>query len=178
MKMSQVVSKVVVWSLAGAIGLAVASPSVVRADCPSLPAIQRAAERAGGLSSPTDPRRRARLAALLPTVSVRGGQRLAWSEPWNGRIVDELDRAQSIEVRLTWRLERLAFRDDEPRIASEHLAQRRARTTLRQEVAAAYFRWRRAELQRGAGDDAELDADAAFAEVDALTLGWLREACE
>jgi hypothetical protein len=109
---------------------------------------------------------------------VRGGQRLAWSEPWNGRIVDELDRAQSIEVRLTWRLDRLVFRDDEPRIASEHLAQRRARTTLRQEVAAAYFRWRRAELQRGAGDDAELDADAAFAEVDALTLGWLREACE
>lgn len=177
MRARRLVSMVVLGSVGAGLGAAFTASSA-RADCPSLPAIQRAAERAGGLSGPGDPRRRARLATLLPTVTVRGGQRLAWAEPWNGRVQDEVDRSQSVEVRLTWRLDRLVFRDDEPRIVSELLAQRRARTTLRQEVAAAYFRWRRAERQRGAGDDAELDADAAFAELDALTVGWLREACE
>ena len=171
MRSRTVVSMVVVGAVATRAGAALAG-------CPSLPAIQRAAERAGGLTGPTDPSRRARLATLLPTVTVRGGQRLAWAEPWNGRVQDEIDRSQTIEVRLTWRLERLVFRDDEPRIATEVLAQRRARIALRQEVAAAYFRWRRAEQGRGAGDDAELDADAAFAQLDALTVGWLREACE
>lgn len=156
----------------------VAGASAARAECPSLPRIQGAAERAAGLDVVESLRGRARLASLLPSVSLRGSQRRGWSELPAGRAVGDVDRGQTVEVRLSWRLDQLVFRDDEPRLRADEQAQRRARIALRQEVAQAYFRWRQAERDRASGPDADLLADAAFAQVDALTAGWLRDACQ
>jgi hypothetical protein len=83
-----------------------------------------------------------------------------------------VERQQAFDVRLTWRLERLVFSPDEPRLFESERRARRDRIALRQEVATAYYRWRRVAAQAGT-DDGALAAAEAFAQVDAFTGGWL-----
>lgn len=145
------------------------------ADCPELPAIQRAAERFAGVEDPPSWRGRARWSAVVPIMTMRGRDATAWSEATGGRVVEEVDRDQSLEVRLTWRLDRLVFDPAEPRLAESERRVRRARIALRQEVTAAYFRWRRALADDGGEPTAVAEA---YAHLDAFTGGWLaRQPC-
>jgi hypothetical protein len=162
------------WVMGMSVGaVMVVAMATAAADCPDLPAIQRAAERFAGVDAPPSWRGRARWSALVPIMTMRARDATAWSEVPRGGVIEEVDRDQSLEVRLTWRLDRLVFDPAEPRLAESERRVRRARIELRQEVAAAYFRWRRAL------DDGEPIATAeTHAHLDAFTGGWLaRQPC-
>lgn len=107
--------------------------------------------------------RRARLAGLVPWVSVRAGRDASWQtdDPAIGQRTD-------LEVRATWRLDRLVFDGRELQVASIEAARRRERRELASRVIRAYFAWRRAAA-RGRGDE-------PAAELDALTDGWFSDA--
>ncbi len=156
--------------------LGVVGPSIATAECPSLAAIQRQAEAFAGLDGPPRWRARARWAAVVPVISAgattdTGGE---VGGAASRAAVGPVERQQSFDVRLTWRLERLVFSPDEPRLFESERRARRDRIALRQEVAAAYYRWRRVvELGTAAGD---LAAAESLALVDAFTGGWLAKA--
>lgn len=151
----------------------VVAVATAAAECPELPAIQREAERFAGLADPPAWRGRARWSALMPVVALRARDSTGWSEQSAGAA--EVDRDQALELRLSWRLDRLVFDPSEPRLAENERRARRARISLRREVAAAYFRWRRALADEGADAFAVAEAQA---QLDAFTGGWLaRQPC-
>ncbi len=154
--------------------VAVVVPSLAAADCPSLDAIQRRAEAFAGLDGAPTWRARSRWSAVVPVISARATTDTGWEEggPASRATVGPVERQQAFDVRLTWRLERLVFSPDEPRLFESERRARRDRIALRQEVATAYYRWRRVAAQAGT-DDGALAAAEAFAQVDAFTGGWL-----
>lgn len=111
-------------------------------------------------------RRRARVAGLVPWVSVR----LGWDASWDEQVTN-VDRGRVFDVRATWRLDRLVFDGRELQAASVELARRRERRRLAREVVSLYFAWQRAAARRGS--TARLDE--LTAELDALTDGWFSE---
>ncbi len=160
------------------IGLAVlSSADPVRADCPSLDAILRRAESYAGLDTSPRWQARSRWAALVPVVVARGTTDLAWDESRpGGRVAtDPVEHQQGFDLRLSWRLERLVFDPDQPRLAEAERRARRERIGLRQEVSTAYYRWLRARSSTAA--DAGLAAGEAMAQLDAYTGGWLAPRC-
>jgi hypothetical protein len=136
----------------------------------------RAIAHAGLTSSPAL-RRRARLAGLVPQVSVRAARGWAWDDPWTGvRDPDDgVARRDNTDVRLTWRLDRLLFDPSEPSVLQGERGAARARLELEDEVTERYFRWRRAMLEADESGDVReaLAAEEAFASLDAITGGWL-----
>lgn len=142
-----------------------------------LPELRARAVAHAGLAAPPPSPRRARLAGLLPDVTLRASRGTAWDDPWLGpRPADDtIARRDAVEVRLTWRLDRLAYDPAEPTVAAGERSAARARLELEDEVTARYFRWRRAELDAAdlAGPREQLAADEAFAALDGLTGGWL-----
>lgn len=139
-----------------------------RPDTPPVSAVVAAAIRAAGLDH--DPGRsfvrRARLAALLPWLTVRAGTNTSWHVDDDPNI----GRGTAYEARATWRLDRLAFDGHELQVAAMTAARRRERRRLASRVIKAYFTWRRATMARSGSR-----ADEAAAELDALTDGWFTE---
>jgi len=141
---------------------------------PSIGAVLAAAYATAGLDH--DPggswNRRARLAGLVPWVTVRTARDTSWQEPQTA-----VGHGTSLEIRATWRLDRLVFDSHELQVASLGAARRRERQRLASRVIRAYFTWRRAAGAAGSGDDRVTSRLAeATAELDALTEGWFSEA--
>jgi hypothetical protein len=136
---------------------------------PGIGAVIAAAYAAAGLDH--DPRdswlRRARLTGLVPWVTVRTARDTSWQDDSSG-----VGHSTNLELRATWRLDRLLFDGRELQVAAVESARHRERRRLASRVIRAYFAWRRAA--RIATDDERVAtrvAEAA-AELDALTDGW------
>ena len=104
---------------------------------------------------------RARLGGLVPWVSVRTGRDTSWHDE-----DPEVGRGTTLEVRATWRLDRLVFDGRELQVVALDAARRRERRRLASHVIRTYFTWKRSGSR----------ADEAAAELDALTAGWFSEA--
>lgn len=137
---------------------------------PSIGAVLKAAYEAAGLDR--DPGRgwirRARIAGLVPWVTVRTARDTSWQEPQS-----EVGHSTALELRATWRLDRLLFDSRELQVAALEAARRRERRRLAARVIRSYFIWRRAAGIADVGDDRTSPRVAeATAELDALTDGW------
>jgi len=114
---------------------------------------------------------RSRLAGLMPWLTVRTGRDTNWEDDGSSGV----GRSNVVEVRATWRLDRLVFDGHELQVATIEAARRRERRRLASRVIRAYFTWRRA-AQSGAATAqsgaATARAEEAVAELDALTDGW------
>jgi hypothetical protein len=107
---------------------------------------------------------RARLAGLVPTVTIRDGRDATWRD-----VADPTIGYVSVfTVSATWRLDRLLFDSNELRISAIDAARRRERRHLMAIVIHYYY-----VLARAA---AGAQADEAAAELDALTDGWFSQA--
>lgn len=169
---------------------------------PAIASVLQAAYRAAGLDRDVSRSwvRRARLAGLIPSVTVRTGRDASWQS-------DDVsvDHDMALDVRATWRLDRLAFDGRELQVASIEAARRRERRALARRVIQVYFAWQRAARayrgaeagpatsdegtsvtdEAGSGDNTLSGAGnrpstrsralEAAAELDALTDGWFSE---
>ncbi len=142
---------------------------------PSIDDVLSAAYVAAGLDhDPADSWiRRARLAGLVPWVTVRTASDTSWQDDHS-----EVGHGTTIEVRATWRLDRLLFDSHELQVAGIEAARRRERRRLAARVIRAYFTWRRAAgVAFPASDDrVAIRVAETTAELDALTDGWFSEA--
>jgi hypothetical protein len=149
----------------------------------------QAAWRAVGLA-PDDARvesmiHRARMAALLPETLLRA-MRIVDDRASEDVYSTDAARAYGssgtglrLEARLTWRLDRLVFADDEPSLERIRMDHHEARMRLASKVLDSLFQWQRAWLDadssgRGTREefDAVLKAVEAEAVLDVLTAGW------
>lgn len=108
--------------------------------------------------------RRARLAGLVPWVSVRTGRSTSWRDD-----DPSVGRSSVIDVRATWRLDRLVFEPRELQAVALAATRQRERRRLARLVIEVYFRWARAEARARRQPRAAGRAAAAVAELDALT---------
>ena len=135
---------------------------------PSIGEVMSAAYAAAGLDR--NPARgwirRARLAGLVPWVTVRTGRDTSWHDD-----DPAIGHSMALEVRATWRLDRLLFDNRELQVASIESARRRERRRLASRVIRTYFTWRRANERSDLGSR----TDEAAAELDALTDGWFSD---
>ncbi len=124
--------------------------------------------------------RRARLSALLPEVRVRAA-RTDDAREAQSDVTDDTARTSAtlgarfyMEGRLTWRLDRLAFADEEPGVERIRLERVELRSRLALRALEALFAWQRAELDARDGDSAEAGLRLLEAEttLDVLTGGW------
>lgn len=140
------------------------APGAGDAEGPAVRDVIAAAYRAAGLgtSEMRGLARRARLAGLVPLLTVRTARGTSWHD-----LEQDVGRSTTLEVRATWRLDRLMFEPRELQVASLEAARRRERRRLAKQVIRAYYAW-----QRGAR------ADEAAAELDELTDGWFAKAVE
>jgi hypothetical protein len=129
---------------------------------------------------------RSRTSALLPETRIRA-MRL-WDDAAHATTLattndtnyyDAIGANLVLELRLTWRLDRLLYASDEPTLERVRLERQDARTRIATRTLEALFAWQRANL---AGDDAaagtheqaeaRLRAVEAEATLDVLTGGW------
>lgn len=140
---------------------------------PHISEVLEAAYAAAGLAH--DPtrgwRRRARVAGLVPWVSVRVG----WDAKWHDDEPGDVGRSRDFEVRATWRLDRLVFDGRELQAATIDAARRRERRRLASRVIRAYFAWRKITTAAHRDGRFRLAVEAATAELDALTDGWFSD---
>jgi hypothetical protein len=136
---------------------------------PPIAEVLEAAYATAGLDRDPTPswRRRARVAGLIPWVTVRTG----WDANWREEETD-VGRSRTFEVRATWRLDRLLFDGRELQMSSIDAARRRERRRLASRVIQAYFTWRKLTARADSERRYALAAEAATAELDALTDGW------
>lgn len=136
---------------------------------PAIGAVLAAAYAAAGLDR--DPKdswiRRARLAGLIPWVTVRTTRDTSWQDDQS-----EVGHGTSLELRATWRLDRLLFDGRELQVAAVEAARRRERRRLAARVIRAYFTWRRAASIVSDDERVTTRVAEAAAELDALTDGW------
>lgn len=166
------------WSEVGSCECDEATFAQLVASAPSVRAVVAAAERAAGVDedASTSWRRRSKLAALVPMLSVRVGNTQSWRD-----VVDPtVNRAAAFDVRASWRLDRLVFDSIEMRIDAQEIARRRERRAVAALAGRAYFAWLRAEASaagsgRGRRDKWALRAAEAVTELDALTAGWFSD---
>jgi hypothetical protein len=140
---------------------------------PAIGAVLAAAYATAGLDG--DPGRswvrRARLAGLIPWLTLRTTRDASWQDPQS-----EVGHGTSLEARATWRLDRLLFDGHELQVATIETARRRERQRLATRVIRAYFSWRRlAAADTGAPDARAARLDELTAELDALTDGWFSD---
>jgi len=112
--------------------------------------------------------RRSRLAGLMPWLTVRTGRDTSWEDDGTSGV----GRSSVVEVRATWRLDRLVFDGHELQVATIEAARRRERRRLASRVIRAYFTWRRAAAAVAVASTLPARAEEAIAELDALTDGW------
>jgi hypothetical protein len=136
---------------------------------PSVGEVLAQAYRAAGLdrSPARGLARRARLAGLIPSVTVRAGRNTRWQD-----ADPDVDRGVAVEARASWRLDRLLFDGRELQIASAEAARRRERRQLAGRVIRAYFHWQRTAGAAAASPRWASRAEEAAAELDAFTDGW------
>jgi hypothetical protein len=139
---------------------------------PTVGAVVTAAYAAAGLAH--DPRdswiRRARLAGLIPWVTVRTTRDTSWQD-----ASPDIGHATTLELRATWRLDRLLFDGKELQVAALETARRRERRRLAARVIRAYFTWRRAASIPSDDERVITRVAEAAAELDALTDGWFSD---
>jgi hypothetical protein len=159
-------------SLAGAQAAETGVPTAVTG--PPIRDVLSAAYAAAGLDR--DPGRgwirRARLAGLVPWLTVRTTYDTSWQDAHS-----EIGHGSGVEVRATWRLDRLVFDGKELQIASIEAARRRERQRLATRVIHAYFAWRGAAVTAPGASRARMAARVAeaAAELDVLTDGWFSD---
>lgn len=126
-------------------------------------------------------KRRARLAAALPTLSLKVGRDTAWSETdGTALIVGDVEQDLALEARATWRLDRLMFDDTELRVASLSQQRAKARAAIAAQTTALYYKRRAAQIDAlwhppDTIEEAvrrELALEELTAQLDALTGGW------
>ena len=136
---------------------------------PPIAAVLEAAYQTAGLDR--DPshgwNRRARLSGLIPWVSVRVGRDASWND-----LEPEIDHDTTVEVRATWRLDRLLFEGRELQVATIDTGRRRERRRLASRVIRAYFTWRRLAEAAVRQPRLGIRVEEARAELEALTDGW------
>jgi hypothetical protein len=127
---------------------------------------------------------RARKSAALPETRLRALRVLGNNEQANTLATSETyyDTAAanlSFEVRLTWRLDRLVYADDEPTLERVRLETQEARAHLTTRVLEVLYAWQRAELELASaqvGSREEMDALLRELEaettLDTMTAGW------
>jgi hypothetical protein len=116
--------------------------------------------------------RRARIAGLIPWLTVRTG----WDASWRDEEPGEVGRSRTFEVRATWRLDRLLFDGREIQVSTIDASRRRERRRLASYVIRAYFSWKKVTaLAMRSPARYAIAAEAATAELDALTDGWFSE---
>jgi hypothetical protein len=134
---------------------------------------------------------RARASAWLPETRMRA-MRL-WNDATHTTTVASTDTANFydavganlvLELRLTWRLERLLYAGDEGTLERVRLERLDARTRLATRTLEVLFGWDRATMevrQAVAGSREEIEARVRAAEAEAtlevLTGGWFGERC-
>jgi hypothetical protein len=135
---------------------------------------------------------RSRASAWLPETRMRA-MRL-WDDASHTTTLASTDTANFydavganlvLELRLTWRLDRLVFAGDEPMLERLRLERVDARSRLATRTLEALFTWERArvEEERAEGGSpemiqAQVRAAEARATLDVLTAGWFSEATE
>lgn len=148
-------------------------------------AVVLAAERAAGVGSGhariDELASRARKSGLLPEARFRATRYVddrasADALAEQSRLSDSSAQSLGLEARLTFRLDRLIFADEEPQLERTRLDVESFRTKLAQKTLELLFRWHRARVEaRAQGPDAEeaaLTAAELEASLDALTGGW------
>jgi hypothetical protein len=129
---------------------------------------------------------RARASALLPEMRTRA-MRL-WNDAAHTTTLASTDTANFydavganlvLELRLTWRLDRVLYAGDEPTLERVRLERQDARSRLAARTLEVLFAWQRAVVageQAAPGSPAaaenRLRADEARATLDVLTAGW------
>lgn len=159
---------------------------------PVTPHVARAAVQAAWRTvgmSPDDARvesliSRARSSALLPETRLRAMRLVNERSSANlitedVRTYDSAGQNLTFEARLTWRLDRLLFADDEITLERVRLDRHDARSKLAHRVLEALFHWQRAWLaaessDRGSQEEMEATIRMVEAEatLDVLTGGW------
>jgi hypothetical protein len=127
---------------------------------------------------------RARTSAALPETRLRVMKVVDDSSqigviPTDTSTYDIAGANLYLEARLTWRLDRLLYADDEPTLERTRLERQDARERVAGKVVDALFQWQRALIAvRGAipgskeAIDASLRLGEAEAALDILTGGW------
>jgi hypothetical protein len=129
---------------------------------------------------------RSRASALLPETRLRA-MRL-WDDAshattlattYDTSYYDAIGANLVLEVRLTWRLDRLLYAGDEPTLERVRLERQDARARVAARTLEALFAWQRATVAAGSAaaatpekGEAELRAAEAAATLDVLTGGW------
>jgi hypothetical protein len=147
----------------------------IAASAPPVSAVVGAVYRAASVDKDPGPgwRRRSRIAALVPSVSVHDGRDATWRDDIAQPVITNISL---LSVTATWHLDRLVYDPTEMHVAAYEASRRRERRRLAKITIRSYFRWLRARA------DAELDerwmsrADEAAAELDALSDGWFSRA--
>jgi hypothetical protein len=132
---------------------------------------------------------RSRTSALLPETRMRA-MRL-WDDAAHTTTVtsedgttlyDAIGANLVLELRLTWRLDRLVYAGDEPTLERVRLERQEARSRMATRTLEALFAWERATVEVAeavAGSHEELAAHLrsaeAMATLDVLTGGWASE---
>ena len=122
---------------------------------------------------------RARLSATLPETRLRAMRVM----DERGRTDAALDESRSydiagarllLEARLTWRLDRLLYADDEPTLERLRLERSNARARLAIRILETLFQWQRAQNDAPPNEANEASAQVLEAEIvlDVLTGGW------
>lgn len=127
---------------------------------------------------------RARVAALLPearfrATHLRNERASTQSVPEESQYYDSAGANLGLEARLTWRLDRLLYADDEPAFERMRLDRAEARMRIAKSTLEALFVWQRARIdlgrsEAGSRDETEIWLRIAEAEatLDTLTNGW------
>lgn len=139
----------------------------------------RAARRLASLSS------RSRSSAALPELRLRGERRFDESLRLAPTVDDPYRYTQAggtstaLEARLTWRLDRLVFADEELRVERLRMARADSEARRIERVLSALFEWQKALVERDdparAPDEralAAVKAAHAAAVLDVYTDGW------
>jgi hypothetical protein len=148
---------------------AIPDVDVALPEAPPIAAVIAAGYAAAGLDR--DPSHnwntRARLAGLVPQVTVADGIDSSWHD-----IDPNIGRRQIFEVRATWRFDRLLFDTNELHVATIEASRRREKRRIASVVIRAYFTWRRAAAAATREPKWTSPAAEAAAQLDALTDGW------
>nr|HEX4318945.1 hypothetical protein [Kofleriaceae bacterium] len=142
----------------------------IAASAPKPDQVVAAAYRAAGVDR--DPVahlvHRAHLAALVPQLSVRGGEDASWREIDDPTIA----RVMVFDVSASWHFDRLVFDPTDVRAVSLETGRRRERRRVASRVIRTYYRWLAARAIAVRAGRPSPRADEAAAELDAWTDGW------
>lgn len=129
---------------------------------------------------------RSRASAALPELRLRVSRLMTDDSHTTTSVVtdgsslyDVTGSNLTLEARMTWRLDRLLFANDEPQLERLRLERQAARARVSAAVLRALFQWQRAKFDEKKTvedtperDEAELKVTETEALLDVLTKGW------